>query len=152
MRCHGRALLLAALILAALAPNAGAKGENDEDTAVPGLIPAGSFMLFYKTEGPLSFVTMTPKDRPKGARELGTVKGVSCQHGLSIPLSADVGGTSITGAYGNGSFVKAIDSIKKEKPEVGGIYDVRTDLRVFSILGIYRKLCTEVTARAFSAS
>ncbi|MBI4060763.1 MAG: hypothetical protein HY403_04970 [Elusimicrobia bacterium] len=147
-----RVCLLAAALLGALAPAVRARGENDEDVASPGLIPAGSFMLFYKTQGPLSFVAMTPKDRPKGARELGTVKGVSCQHGLSIPISADVRGTSITGAYGNGSFVKAIERIKKEKPEVVGIYDVRTDLRIFSLLGIYRRLCTEVTARAFALS
>jgi hypothetical protein len=143
--------LLLAVVLLGLAPLGRAAGENDEDTAVPGLIPSGSLMLFYATEGPLSFVAMTPKDKPAGAPELGTVRGVSCQHGLSIPLSADVRGTSITGAYGNGSFAKAIAEIRKAKPEVVGIYDVRTDQRVFSILGIYRKLCTEVTARAFGA-
>ena len=33
---------------------------------------------------------------------------------------------------------------------MAGLYDVRTDLRIFSLLGIYRKLCTEVTARAFA--
>lgn len=143
---------LVALLLVALASAARATGEGDEDTAAPSLLPAGSFMLFYKTEGPLSFVAMTPKDRPKGARELGTVRGSSCQHGLSVPISADVRGTSISGAYGDGSFAKAIAQIKKEKPEVVGIYDVRTDMRVFSLLGIYKKLCTEVTARAFAAS
>lgn len=145
-------VLLAGILLAALAPAAWANGENDEDSAVPGLIPTGNFTLFYKTEGPLSFVTMTPKDKPKDARELGTVRGSSCQHGLSVPISADVRGTSISGAYGDGSFGKALAQIKREKPEVVGIYDVRTDMRVFSILGIYKKLCTEVTARAFGAA
>lgn len=144
--------VILALVLLALAPLVRAAGENDEDVAVPGLIPAGSFMLFYDTTGPLSFVANTPKDKPKGAPELGLVKGVSCQHGLSIPISANLRGTSITGAAGNGSFVKAIEEIKKKKPEVAGIYDVRTDQRVFAILGIYRKLCTEVTARAFGAA
>ena len=108
-------------------------------------------MLFYKSSGPLSFVTMTPKDRPAGARELGTVKGVSCQHGLSVPIAAQIRATSITGGYGDGSFVKAIEQIKKAQPDMTGLYDVRSDLRIFSILGIYRKLCTEVTARAFAA-
>lgn len=144
-----RTTLLAVLLLGLSAP-VFARGENDEDTATPGLIPAGSLMLFYDSEGPLSFVTMTPKDRPASARELGLVKGVVCQHGLSIPLSADVRGTSITGAVGNGSFAKAVAQIKKDHPEATGIYDVRTDMRVFSILGIYRKLCTEVVARAFA--
>lgn len=140
-----------AAVLLSLASLAGATGEGDEDAAIPGLIPPGNFVLFYATEGPLSFVTMTPRERPKNAVELGTVKGVSCQHGLSVPISADVRGTSITGAVGKGGFAKALADIRKSKPEVAGIYDVRTDMRVFSILGIYRKLCTEVTARAFSA-
>jgi hypothetical protein len=143
--------LLAVLLLAGLSSMARAAGEGDEDTALPGLIPPGNFVLFYDTQGPLSFVTMTPRERPKGARELGTVMGSSCQHGLSVPISADVRGTSITGAVGNGGYAKALADIKKSKPDVAGIYDVRTDMRVFSILGIYRKLCTEVTARAFAA-
>ena len=144
--------LVAVFVLLGLAASARATGENDEDTAVPGLIPAGSMMLFYDSEGPLSFVAMTPKDKPAGAPELGLVKGVSCQRGLSIPLSADVRGTSITGAYGRGGFEKALAQIRKEKPEVKGIYDVRTDTHFISILGIYRKRCTEVVARAFGAA
>ena len=144
-------LLLAAVLLSSLAPRAGAGGEGDENEASPGLLPTGGLMIFYKSEGPLSFVTMTPKDVPAGAKPLGTVKGVSCQRGLSIPISADIRGTSVSGGYGDGGFVKALAQIKKEHPTVVGIYDVRTDLRVFSILGVYRKLCTEVTARAFAA-
>lgn len=144
--------IFAAVLLLALAPRGWASGEGDEEDAVPGLIPAGGIMIFYRSQGPLSFVTMTPKDRPAGARELGTVKGVSCQHGLSVPIAAEFRATSISGGYGDGSFRKALEQIKKAKPEMTGLYDVRSDLRVFSILGIYRKLCTEVTARAFAAS
>ena len=144
-------LTLAVVLVAALAGPAAARGENDEDMAVPAMIPSGGIMIFYKSEGPLSFVSMTPKDKPASARELGTVKGVSCQHGLSIPIAAQFRATSVTGGYGNGSVAKALEQIKKAKPEATGFYDVRTDLRVFSILGIYRKLCTEVTARAFAA-
>ncbi|MEK7384730.1 MAG: hypothetical protein AAB262_15805 [Elusimicrobiota bacterium] len=142
--------ILSVILLAAAASFAAAAGEGDGDEAMPGLIPSGGIMLFYKSEGPLSFVTMTPKDVPEGARQLGTVKGVSCQHGLSIPIAADVRATSLTGAYGDGSFQKALAQIKKERPEMVGIYDVRIDLRIFSVLGFYRRLCTEVTARAFA--
>lgn len=145
-------LLAAAVLALSLARTARATGENDEDTATPAMIPAGGIMLFYASEGPLSFVAMTPKDRPKTARELGTVKGVSCQHGLSVPIAAQFRATSITGGYGDGSFKKALEQIKKENPLAEGLYDVRTDLRVFSILGIYKKLCTEVVARAFAKS
>lgn len=144
-------LILAAVLLS-LASGAAARGDGEGDDAVPALIPAGGIMLFYASEGPLSFVTMTAKDRPASARDLGTVKGVSCQHGLSVPIAAQFRATSISGGYGDGSFKKALEQIKKDKPELAGIYDVRTDLRIFSILGIYRKLCTEVVARAFAAS
>lgn len=141
---------LPAVLLCALASFAAAAGEEDGDEAVPGLIPAGGITVFYKSEGPLSFVTMTPKDVPAGARQLGLVKGVSCQHGLSIPLAANIRATNVSGGYGDGSFRKALERIKKEHPETAGIYDVRTDLRIFSFLGLYRRLCTEVTARAFA--
>lgn len=142
--------LIAVVFLAASATYAAASGEGDGDDAVPNMIPSGGIMLFYKSEGPLSFVTMTPKDVPADARQLGTVKGVSCQHGLSIPIAANIRATNVTGGYGDGSFKKALAQIKKEHPDVAGIYDVRTDLRIFSFLGLYRKLCTEVTARAFA--
>jgi len=140
---------MAAVLLSLLAGPVFAGGEGDENEAVPGLLPTGGLVLFYKSEGPLSFVTMTPKDVPVGAVSLGTVTGISCQRGLSIPLSLDVRGTSVSGGYGNGSYARALEQIKKEHPDAAGLYDVRTDLRIFSILGIYRKLCTEVTARAF---
>ena len=142
---------LTAVLLGFLAQPVMASGEAEQEDAVPGLIPAGGIMVFYQSQGPLSFVTMTPKDRPAGARELGTVKGVSCQHGLSVPIAAQFRATSITGGYGDGSFKKALEQIKAANPDLAGLYDVRSDLRVFSILGIYRKLCTEVTARAFAA-
>lgn len=145
-------LLLAAVLLFSLAPDVSARGEGDENDAVPSMIPSGGLMIFYKSQGPLSFVTMTPKDRPAGAKELGTVKGVSCQHGLSVPIAAQLNATNVSGGYGDGSFKKALEKILKDNPETLGLYDVRTDLRIFSILGIYRKLCTEVTARAFGAA
>lgn len=143
-------ILLPVLLFVALAPFVAAKGEEDGDDASPGLIPAGGILIFYKSEGPLSFVTMTPKDVPADARRLGTVKGVSCQHGLSIPITASLRATNVTGGYGDGSFRKAVAQIKKEHPDMVGIYDVRADLRIFSLLGLYRRLCTEVTARAFA--
>lgn len=144
-----RSLLLAALLC--LPSAALARGEADGDAALPGLLPFGGLMVFYKSQGPLSFVTMTPRDRPASARELGEVKGSSCQRGLSIPLAANFRATSVGGGYGDGSFVKALEGIKKARPEIGSLYDVRVDMRVFSILGIYRQLCTEVVARAVSA-
>ncbi len=144
-----RLLLALALSVLCAAPCA-AFGEGDEDDAQPGLIQTGGLMLFYDSTGPMSFPAMTPRDVPAGARPLGEVVGRVCQRGLSIPLAADIRATSVSGSYGDGGYVKALALIKKTHPEVAGIYDVKTDNEVFSVLGFYRSLCTVVTARAFA--
>ena len=145
-------ILLAAALTALLAATGRALGEGDETDALPGLQPANGMVLFYESSGPLSFPSMTPKDVPDGARKIREVKGRACQRGLSIPIAANFNATNISAYYGNGGYAKAVAQIKKLNPEVLGIYDVRTDVEVFSILGFYRSLCTEVTARAFASA
>lgn len=143
--------VLALVLAAALAAPAFAIGEGDEEDALPDMAPAGGLLLFYDSTGPMSFVTMTPHDVPKGAAQLGEVKGVGCQRGLSVPIAASLNATSVSGVYGNGGYAKALAQIKKDHPGLSGIYDVKTDLEYFSVLwGLYRSLCTEVTARGFS--
>ncbi len=144
-----RLLLAAVLALAAAAPCA-AIGENDEYDAQPGRQPAGGLVLFYENSAPMSFVAMTPKDVPAGAVKIREVRGVSCQRGLSVQIAANLNATNVSGYVGDGSYAKAVAQIKKLHPEVAGIYDVRTDVENFSVLGFYRSLCTIVTARAFS--
>lgn len=143
-------LLLAAALVATLAGAARAYGEGDEDDAVPGLQPVSGMVLFYESAGPMSFPSMTPKDVPEGARKIREVSGRACQRGLAVPIAASFNATNISAYYGNGTFAKAIAQIKQEHPDVIGIYDVRTDIEVFSILGFYKSLCTVVTARAFA--
>jgi hypothetical protein len=142
--------LLAAALVALLAGSARAIGEGDEDNAVPGMQPANGLVLFYESSGPMSFSSMTPKDVPAGVRKIREVKGRACQRGLSVPIAANFNATNISAYYGNGSYAKALAQIKTEHPDVVGIYDVRTDVEVFSILGFYRSVCTEVAARAFA--
>jgi hypothetical protein len=142
--------LLAAALIALTAGLARASGEGDEDTALPGMQPAGGLVLFYDSAGPMSFPSTTPKGVPDGARKIREVKGRACQRGLAVPIAADINATSVSAYYGNGGYAKALAKIKEANPEVSGLYDVRTDVEIFSILGIYRSLCTIVTARAFS--
>lgn len=138
-----------ALVLALVAP-AFAAGEGDEDGAVPDMMTTGGLVLYYDSTGPMSFVTMTPKDVPSGARLLGEVSGESCQRGLSVPIAVQLNATSLSGVYGDGGYRKALEAIKKAHPDLAGIYDVKTDLELFSILGVYRTLCTVVAARGFA--
>lgn len=145
-----RAALAAGLALLLAAP-AAAIGENEDDDALPSLNPTGGLVLFYSSTGPMSFVAMTPKDVPPGTRSLGEVSSRSCQRGLSIPLAASLRATSVSTGYGDGGYVKALKIMREKHPDLAGIYDVRVDLAIFSILGgLYRQLCTEVTARGFA--
>ncbi len=121
----------------------------DESQARPGLIPVGGIMLFYNSSGPLSFVSMTRSELPRGATLLGEVRARSCQFGLSIPLGLDPGAMSLSGAAGDGGFKKALAGLQKERPELSGIYDVKVDNHLVSVLGIFRRLCVEVTALGF---
>jgi len=143
-------ILLAALLIALLPAAGWAFGEGDQDNADPtDMIAPSGLVVYYDSSGPLSFVSMTPKDVPDGARKIPRVKGVACQRGIAAP-SLLVGSTlDLSAYYGDGSYAKALRQIKKDNPEISGIYDVRVDLHMFSILGVYHSQCTEVTARAF---
>ena len=144
-----RLLLAAALAVLAAAPCA-AIGEGDEYDASPGLQPASGLVIFYESTAPMSFPSMTPKDLPEKAVKIREVRGVSCQRGLSVPVAASLTATNVSGYKGDGGYARAVAKIRKKNPEIAGIYDVRTDVEDFSILGFYRSLCTIVTARAFS--
>ena len=143
-------MALAAALVALLAATGWAIGEGDEDTAIPGLEPASGLVLYYDAAGPMSFPSMTPKDVPEGVVKIREVKGRACQRGLSLPTALSINATNISAYYGDGGYGKAVAQIKKKYPGVIGLYDVRTDIEDFSILGFFHSLCTEVTARAFA--
>jgi len=136
---------LAVALLAAPAVRAQETGT----TAHPGLISPGGLILLYASEGPLSFATLTPGDLPAGAKDAGEVTGRSCQHGLALPIAASVRATTVSGAVGNGGYDKTLAAIRKARPELAGIYDVKIDVQTLSILGFYRRICTEILARGF---
>ena len=141
----------AAALLVFSAGAASAIGEGSGAVASPDMLTTGGLLLFYDSTGPMSFPTMTPKDVPAGARRLGFVTGRSCQRGLSVPLAFNVNSTSVSGAYGDGGYKKALAAMRAAHPDLAGIYDVTTDVQVFSLLnGLYRSLCTIVTARGFA--
>lgn len=115
-----------------------------------GLIFVGGFILFYDSEGPLSYQTFTPRESPDSAVLLGEVAGASCQHGVSIPIIFSATDRfSVSGAKGDGSFKKALSDLHLKHPLVEGVYDVKVDVHQLSILGIYKRDCTEVVAQGF---
>jgi hypothetical protein len=77
------------------------------------LIFVGALMVFYDSEAPLSYQTLTTQEMPKDAILLGEVEGDSCQQGLSIPIFfSPTNWVSVSGAKGNGSFKKALLDIE----------------------------------------
>jgi hypothetical protein len=125
------------------------RAQETGTSARPGLISPGGLILFYASEGPLSFQTLTPGELPAGSRDAGEVRGRSCQHGLAIPVAASLRPTTISGAAGNGGYNKTLTGIFKARPDLAGIYDVKVDVETLSILGFYRRICTEILARGF---
>lgn len=136
-------------LLAALLAAPPARAQEDGTSARPALMRPGGLTVFNFSEGPMSFVTPTPKDLPPGARDAGEVKGRTCQHGVSMPVTASFRPTTVSGAAGDGGYRKTLAAILKDRPDLAGIYDVKVDMHNLSILGFYRRLCTEVLARGF---
>lgn len=146
-----RRFVLALLLLCSWSVKARAEGDSYE--AAPGLIVVGRYVIFFNSKGPLSYNSMSPKEVPKDAVDLGPVRCSSCQRGVSIPIPVSAPGmgrtADISAAQGDGGYRKALENLQKERPELRGIYDVKVDVHQFSVLGIYRKLCVEVAGRGF---
>jgi hypothetical protein len=107
----------------------------------------GGLLIFADSKGPLSFVV--PGGRPVGATDIGEVRAKSCQQGIAIPITASIRPTTISGSAGDGGYVKVLAKLKQQRPELAGIYDARVDTHIISVLGFYRKMCTELVARGF---
>jgi hypothetical protein len=136
----------ACLLMGALSAHA----DSSSYEAQFGLITVGGFIVFYNSQGPLSYNTLTLKDLPADAILLGEVRGTSCQHGVSIPIFMDfTHRATVSGAQGNGSYKKAVEDIQQDHPQLDGIFDVKIDIHNFSILGIYKRECTEISALGF---
>jgi hypothetical protein len=126
-----------------------AQNSQNSYSSKPMLIRPGGLLLFYNAEGPLSLQAMTPKEIPKDLvpAKSEEVFAKGCQHGLSIPLSLAIRRQSLSGAWGKAGMGKAILKLKKEQPEIVGLYDVKIDMHTTSILGIYTRQCVEITGR-----
>lgn len=144
--------LLLALLLA-LAPAARAQTMSEEEGSADwGLVSAGTIVLFYDTKGAAAYVAMTRRELPPDAEVLpGEVYGRGCQYSLSIPLGSPLNRSSqsVSAARGRAGYGKALDEIRLRNPGLRGIWDVKLDDHTLSVLGFFRRVCTEVTARGF---
>lgn len=137
---------LLALLLAA-APVGADTGDGED--AAPGLMPMGGLVLFYDSQGPLSFVSATRSELAPDAVDAGEVEAQACQHGLSIPLGLSLRATNLSGAAGRGGYEKALERLRAARPELRGLYDLKVDVRVTSVLRLWRRLCVRLSGRGF---
>jgi hypothetical protein len=141
-----RRRLVVGIVLGLIAATAQARDSGD---LRPGLIKPGGLPVFFSSEGPLAYSSLTRDDLSPDAVPIGPVFGRSCQFSLAVPISASFRATSISGAVGNGTYGKILKQMERDHPGLQGIYDVKVDLQYISILGIFGKLCTEINAQGY---
>lgn len=136
-------------LLLALATAAFAQVERPPWEAKPGMLRQSGLVILFATQGPLSYSPPTPAGLPKDAVPAGQVRGESCQHGLSVPLGLGLRATRLSAARGRGGFEKALADIRSRHPDLRGVYDAKVDDHIVSVLTVYNRLCTEITAKGF---
>ncbi len=141
--------ILAALLALGLAAAPASAAQEEGDDASPGMVRVGGLLLFYDSQGPLSFQSATRSELPEGVADAGEVTASACQHGLSIPTGLSLRSTNISAAAGRGGYAKAIERLRKERPELRGLYDLKVDVRETSVLRVWRRMCIQLTARGF---
>lgn len=102
--------------------------------ATPGAIGRvlGPATVYEDVSAPLQYRA----DVRRGTRE---VRGEACQTGVFLP------GIPASIAWGEGGYRDAVRQAQEQAPGAA-LTDVRADLRVLSILTIFRKQCVVVTA------
>ncbi|MCX5787915.1 MAG: hypothetical protein NTX64_05315 [Elusimicrobia bacterium] len=138
--------MIQALILLALSA---AAQETASWEAHPGLLQLSGLVVFFGGQGSLSYASPTPASLPPGAVDAGEVRGQACQQGVSIPIGLGINATRVAAGAGKGGYERALADIRAKHPALKGIYDVKVDDHHVAILTIFRRLCTEVTARGF---
>lgn len=92
----------------------------------------GPATIYEDVSAPLEYRA----DTRRGSRE---VQGEACQTGLFFP------GTPASIAWGDGGYREAVQQARAQAPGAA-LTDVRADLRVLSVLTIFRRQCVVVTA------
>ena len=122
--------------------------------ARPGVLPEGT--VFEEATGPLSYQASTPRDVGRVAPR-GEAHGEACQYGIIVPISAastffrnptadDVARIPPLGVvWGEGGYAAAMADAQQSAGG-GRLYDVRADLHISSVLGVYVRDCVDVHA------
>ncbi len=121
-------------------------------TSQPSIVAPSGYFIIYDVQGTLSFEPSTHWELPKNITDMGNVLGKSCAYALSIPISLALNATKVSGAYGENGYNKAVKNILKTRPDISGIYDVKVDTHIITVLGIFTRQCLLLSAHAFKIS
>ncbi len=121
-------------------------------TSHPSVVSPSGYFIVYDVQGTLSFEPSTRWELPKNIADMGNVLGQSCAYALSIPITLALTASKISGAYGENGYNKAVKNILKAHPAISGIYDVKVDTHIITVLGIFTRQCLLLSARAFKVS
>ncbi|HUK55928.1 MAG TPA: hypothetical protein VLY20_04650 [Nitrospiria bacterium] len=118
-------------------------------------LPRG-FPIYQDYEAPFSYSSMTRRDLNPMVQEDDAVEveGSSEMTGFFIPVGffMGLGPTSGLSVDVKDRSIRAAIEDAKKRYGVGHLYDVRIDVRYFSILGVYNKTTTIIHAKAVRES
>lgn len=166
-RAH-RLALPAAILLCGCAPILGQSHDPAYDGHGPGanaanLVPG--LVVYQDSIGPLSYrSTATAAGAATGASlasgALREVRGKACQSAITLPVglvwaairsgNPALAPTYLSGAWGEGGYAEAVSKALAETPSAR-LVDVRADLQIRIVLGVWRQQCVQVTALAVPA-
>ncbi|MGC1956003.1 MAG: hypothetical protein WA970_26215 [Gammaproteobacteria bacterium] len=108
--------------------------------AVSLLVPfavAGCGLEYTDVRVPRAYRSATPRDMQSHAPDR-TVTGRGCQYGLSLPIRGSSSLTRVSGGAGHGGFQQALSDIRARHSQLRGIYDLKVDHHLFSVLMVFR--------------
>lgn len=119
--------------------------------------PVETIGLNFNTNA-TSYVTATHRDTHGLTRAMAEVEGEACAYGIFLPFSAlsTFAGVTIPSldiSWGDGGYAAALQSILKQatvKGTVTQLSDVRADLHIVHVLGIFGERCTVLHGKSWT--
>ncbi len=99
------------------------------------LMLAGCGLIYTNVRVPRAYRSATPSE-VKNLPTDPSLTGKACNQSVLFLF-----------AWGNGGYAAAVENALKSEPD-RILYDVKSDMQAFSILGLYTKTCTIVSGKA----
>lgn len=142
--------LLALVVLSGCMAGVRPRTSYEADDALPFVGEGGALMVYQDSAGPLSYASVTGRDVQQAA-PLQRVKGRACQHAVRIPVIAPATAmsnlpASLAVSVADGTYAEAVADARRGLPQDALLFDVRSDLNILMVLGIYERRCVLIDA------